>query len=111
MQALFKTYGVDVYFAGHLHSYARSLPVFDSKVSQSTYASPNATVHVLVGGAGCDEMKVPDEENKRSAKWNAVADTTHYGTGVLHVLNASAVRWEYKHSSDLSVADSFVLTK
>ena len=42
VQALFDKYGVDAYFAGHSHSYARS--------------ALGSTALVVVGGAGCDEM-------------------------------------------------------
>ena len=42
MTALFLKYGVDVYFAGHSHSYSR----YDSA------AYGDDTVHVTVGGAG-----------------------------------------------------------
>jgi hypothetical protein len=44
---LFEKYGVDLYVAGHGHSYARSVPV-------------NNVTYVMVGGAGCDEMPYPD---------------------------------------------------
>jgi len=61
IEAMFHKYKVDVYFAGHLHSYARSLPVYDkqpdtTQQDKSHYINPAYTSHVLVGGAGCDEM-------------------------------------------------------
>lgn len=40
---LFEKYGVDMYFAGHSHSYSRSAPV-------------NGVTYIVVGGAGCEEM-------------------------------------------------------
>lgn len=40
---LFEKYGVDMYFAGHGHSYSRSAPV-------------NGVTYIMVGGAGCEEM-------------------------------------------------------
>lgn len=50
--SLFKQFGVDVYFAGHTHSYARYDP--------SAYG--DGAVHVTVGGAGCDEMPYPPDQ-------------------------------------------------
>lgn len=41
---LFAKYNVDLYLAGHSHSYSRRQTV------------PGATTHIVVGGAGCDEM-------------------------------------------------------
>jgi hypothetical protein len=41
---------------GHIHKYMRTFPVYNGQVSTS-YVSPPYTVHLTVGGAGCDEMK------------------------------------------------------
>ena len=50
--ALFKTYGVDLYLAGHGHSYYR----------QPISAFGDNTIHIMVGGAGCDEMPYPSDQ-------------------------------------------------
>ena len=50
--ALFKKYAVDAYFFGHGHSYAR----YDAA------AYGDGTVHVMVGGAGCEEMPYPSDQ-------------------------------------------------
>jgi len=50
--ALFGKYGVDMYFAGHGHSYYR----------QPASAYGDGAVHVMVGGAGCDEMPWPADQ-------------------------------------------------
>ena len=44
---LLEKYEVDIYFAGHSHSYARTLD------------EENKPMYVVVGGAGCDEMGPP----------------------------------------------------
>lgn len=44
-------YGVDIYFAGHKHSYERSLPVFANHV-HGTYADPMAPTYIISGAAG-----------------------------------------------------------
>lgn len=46
--ALFEKYGVDLYLAGHVHSYHRFLPINGSK----------GTPIVVSGGAGCDEFSL-----------------------------------------------------
>jgi hypothetical protein len=50
--ALFKQYSVDAYFAGHGHSYYR----------YGAQAFGDGTVHIMVGGAGCDEMPWPADQ-------------------------------------------------
>ena len=47
--SLFTAAKVDVYFAGHGHSYAR----------YDVSAWGDSTVHIMAGGAGCDEMGWP----------------------------------------------------
>lgn len=52
---LFEKYGVDMYFAGHSHSYSRSAPV-------------NGVTYVVVGGAGCEEMDGSYMDNDQGIK-------------------------------------------
>lgn len=52
MIALFAKYGVDVFFAGHAHSYSRF----------NVSAWGDGTLHITVGGAGCDEMPWPADQ-------------------------------------------------
>mmetsp|Transcript_9651 Transcript_9651/g.17624 ORF Transcript_9651/g.17624 Transcript_9651/m.17624 type:complete len:202 (-) Transcript_9651:49-654(-) len=110
VEELFHKYKVDLYFSGHEHSYTRTYPVYKQQVVKS-YESPNATAFVVVGGAGCDESTAegPDDYDT-SAEWIKLHDH-HYGTGVLEVINRTAVRWKYIKSDDLSLKDEFVLTK
>lgn len=49
---LFTKYGVDLYLAGHGHSYSRASPY-------------KGTLYIMAGGAGCDEMSY-------SARWTGV---------------------------------------
>ena len=64
------------------------------------YVNPKFPVHFIVGGAGCDEMKGDQVTGTESSNvtatasnpaWMADADTTHYGMGVLDVVNVSAL--------------------
>jgi hypothetical protein len=62
MEDLFYKYGVDVYFSGHVHSYERDYPVYRGVVEKTSYDKPLATTHLLIGGAGNDEMKDAQRE-------------------------------------------------
>ena len=112
VEELFKKYKVDVYFSGHEHSYTRCLPTYQGQVASQGYDSPNATAYVVVGGAGCDEMKTDGDAtvDAGDSPW-VVTHDAHYGTGILEVANASAIKWSYIMSDDLSVKDEFWLTK
>lgn len=56
MEDLFYTYGVDVYFSGHVHSYERDVPVYNGVIDPNGYNNPAATTYLMIGGAGNDEM-------------------------------------------------------
>jgi len=113
---LFQKYGVDVYFAGHSHSYTRSKPV-------------NGTHLVVVGGAGCDEMaQEPKQgftaaqlasftklgETEQQGPWwirgysvpegSEEYSTARYATGLLQV-NQSALWWRLVDSEDGEILD------
>jgi len=115
---LFAKYGVDMYFAGHTHSYVRSAPV-------------NGTVLVVAGGAGCDEMPIPTndtavdrtctEETERDRRQGscklgyaapesaAVFKSARMAIGVLHA-DASQLRWQLIDSVNGSMLDEVNIT-
>ena len=132
-KALFTKYGVDMYFAGHSHLYARSLPVsyhsgngtanIETHHDLHHYRAARGTTLIVAGGAGCDEMKAgqqevlsageigPDIDNGYLApKGSLVTHTKKYASGVLTV-NASALNWQLIDSATGAVLDTLVLTK
>jgi hypothetical protein len=50
LEPLMERYGVDLFLAGHQHSYSRFAP------RRRSTAAARRTAHVIAGGAGCDEM-------------------------------------------------------
>jgi len=100
--ALFEKYGVDAYFAGHSHSYARS---------RYAFASGNfSMLHIVAGGAGCDEMAQAPAVAAGARGTPAVSSykTSRYSSGVLRA-NATVLHWQLIDSVDASVLDEFVL--
>lgn len=100
---LFEKYNVDVYFAGHQHSYARS--------NGGNYG--NKTIFVVAGGAGCDEMKQVKEEfvGTTAPADQAVNATSHrYSSGIM-TTNTTHLKWELLDSVTGEVLDAFELSK
>lgn len=102
---LFEKYQVDVYLAGHKHSYARS--------DGGTYG--NDTMYIVAGGAGCDEMKQgPDADdfvgNIAPPTHRVNTTSARYSSGVM-TTNATHMKWELLDSVTGEILDTFELTK
>lgn len=125
MEDLFYQYGVDVYFAGHVHSYERDYPVYQG-VPETSYENPLATTHLLIGGAGNDEMhgiqydrsKDPApkpkkwQESDKDGSWTAVTDKDdHVGIGKVTIVDDSTLKFEYIRTMTEEVFDSVTLTR
>ena len=123
VEALFAEYGVDMYFAGHTHSYVRTSPVVNGTVethhAPNHYHASSGTTLVVVGGAGCDEMKdkLQAEASEQSIKSDAAPygslqyATSRLASGVLTVPNASALHWQLIASHDGEILDDLWITK
>ncbi len=84
---------MDLYVAGHVHAYFRSLPVYNNIVAPS-YTDAAFPTYLIVGGAGCDEMPVASPAPSTNPAWLAAQSRT-FGTGLLHVQNATTLVWEW----------------
>jgi hypothetical protein len=121
---LFSQYGVDIYFAGHAHSYSRSSPasatghVDTDHDSKHLYKTPNGTVWIVAGGAGCDEMpegsSSPHEDylldGDVSPEGSNVVKSKRYASGVL-TANATALKWQLIDSVDGTELDHLTILK
>ena len=120
---LLEKYGVDIYFAGHAHSYSRSWPASTSGAVETDhdkhlYKSPNGTVWVVAGGAGCDEMpegsSAPHDDylldGDVSPEGSNVVKSKRYASGVL-TANATALSWQLIDSVDGTKIDYFTILK
>lgn len=131
VEELFFKYGVDVFFTGHKHFYERNLPVYKG-VPEQSYANPKATTHVLVGGAGCDEMHhvqqyildpstgltTPNEGaglwkgSEDTGPWTVVTDLDeHVGVSTVDIVDDSTLVFKYIRTTTGEVFDSFTLTR
>ncbi|RYY84933.1 hypothetical protein EON63_08285 [archaeon] len=129
MEDLFYKYGVDVYFAGHVHSYERDYPVYQGQVEKS-YANPSATTHLLIGGAGNDEMRDAQRSaandpspregpgltawypSSADGAWTVVTDKDdHLGIGKVTIVDDSTLKFDYIRTSNGEVFDSITLSR
>jgi hypothetical protein len=55
---LFFQHGVDLFINGHEHDYERNYPTYRSH-SDLSNVDPKATVYIVTGAAGCDELHEP----------------------------------------------------
>ena len=97
--ALFRKYGVDAYFAGHVHSYHRE-----------QYTKGNGSMlSVVVGGAGCEEMEQAPRSEARG-HGHASFSSKRYASGVLKA-NRTELSWRLIDSEDGIELDAVSLTR
>lgn len=91
MEEILHAAGLDIMFAGHVHAYERSHPVFQQK-----RVSCGATF-INIGDGGNREglakgyLKQPD--------WSAYREAS-FGHGVLRVTNSTHLKWEWHRDQD-----------
>ncbi|KAI5084178.1 hypothetical protein GOP47_0000347 [Adiantum capillus-veneris] len=110
LQKLWQKYKVDLAFFGHVHNYERTCPVYENSCisTEASYYTGvfNATIHVVVGGAGASLSEYTDVQTS----WSFSKDMDH-GFGKLTSYNRSTLFFEYKRSSNSEVYDSFLIKR
>ncbi|KAF8776696.1 hypothetical protein HU200_003424 [Digitaria exilis] len=110
LQELWQKYKVDLAFYGHVHSYERTCPVYQSQCvvnASNRYSGPfQATTHVVVGGAGASLS----EFTTSKIQWSHFTDFDH-GFVKLTAFNHSSLLFEYKKSRDGNVYDHFTISR
>ena len=107
-EQIFKYFHVDIYFSGHVHSYERTYPVYDSTYIESSYDNANFTTYVVAGAAGNKEGLATDYIT--APDWSAHRYWKDQGFGLLQVTHKT-IEWTYYHSSDGKVEDQFKITR
>jgi hypothetical protein len=106
MEPLFAKYNVDVYLAGHVHSYERNWPVQNNVVCAKNYINPNCTVHIVNGAAGNIEGHASSQSPQ---PYTAVSDTKGYGFAVMNITRNTFSMTFY--DNDVGAVDSFEIVK
>ncbi|PKA63820.1 putative inactive purple acid phosphatase 27 [Apostasia shenzhenica] len=108
LEHLWQKYRVDIAFFGHVHSYERTCPVYQSQCvnnEKSHYSGTmNGTIHVVVGGGGSHLSNFSSVETS----WSLYKDYD-YGFVKLTAFNHSSLLFQYLRSSNGRVHDSFTI--
>lgn len=94
MEELIYRYDVNVVFAGHVHAYERSYPVFQDQVDGT-----KGVVYINIGDGG---NKEGHSENYLSPppEWSAFRNGTYFGHGEIEIHNSSALTWRWIRNVD-----------
>lgn len=103
-------YGVDFYFAGHVHWYERLFPVQsngESPVSAHNYINQTGPVYVTTGAGGAPEpAQLMHEQVGASAYYNST-----YGFSKLEIKNATHCQLSFYDSILQTVIDSITVIR
>lgn len=107
-EPLLTKYGVDMYFAGHVHWYERLWPMKNAATVQKNYINPTVPVYIINGCAGNTEGHTTSSNNP---DWMAVVNSADYGYGQLTVVNATVAEWKWYKAATRELGDSITLVK
>lgn len=108
-EPLFHQYGVNIYFAGHMHSVEVQLPTYNNTVYGS-FNKPPYTTYVVTGAAGCIEGHT-SYNNAPLPAWSAYTNGEDIGLSMLYFASASELTWEFRRGTDGAVLYNFTLTR
>jgi len=115
LQPLFDEYGVDIYWAGHIHFYQTfDGPVRNGKVLMNGTHNPNGTVHVCSGNGGppspssCLQYCKAGKNGRKWAHCKTCIGLPYSYTR-LTVYNATDLLWEQISNKDNSIVDSWTI--
>ena len=94
MEELFYTHKVNVVFAGHVHAYERSHPVYKDQVD-----SNNGVVYINIGDGGNKEGHSSVYLDPHP-EWSAFRNGSYFGHGEMEVHNSSALTWRWIRNVD-----------
>ena len=84
--------GVDVVLNGHVHSYERTVPVYDGA------PDPCGAAHLVVGDGGNYEGPYGDGWREPQPAWSAFREGS-FGAGRLEIHNATHAMWEWRRTT------------
>ena len=82
---------------------------YNGTVTQTNYTDATHPIYILSASAGNVEGLTPWP--KTVENYTAFLDTTHFGLGILSVVNATHLDWNFYDSSTHEVLDGVTITK
>eukprot|EP00301_Raphidiophrys_heterophryoidea_P021116 c5640_g2_i1.p1 GENE.c5640_g2_i1~~c5640_g2_i1.p1 ORF type:complete len:356 (+),score=59.24 c5640_g2_i1:81-1070(+) len=92
MEDLIHEYAVDVMFAGHVHAYERTFPMYQNRSVEG------GTTYINVGDGGNREGHATGYYEQ--PEWSAFRNDSSYGHGLLNIYNASHAVWTWHRIED-----------
>lgn len=92
MEPLFYNHHVNIVFAGHVHAYERSYPVYDNSTVE------DGTVYVTIGDGGNREGHASGYYEQ--PEWSAYRNGTQYGHGEMILLTPDRMLWRWNRNLD-----------
>ncbi|PIM97091.1 Purple acid phosphatase [Handroanthus impetiginosus] len=92
MEPLLYAAGVDIVFAGHVHAYERSRPVFKGK------SDPCGAVHITIGDGGNREG-LAYKYIEPQPEWSIFREAS-FGHGELNMVNSTHAFWSWHRNDD-----------
>jgi hypothetical protein len=106
LEPIFMQYKVDIVFAGHMHNYERTYPLYKG-VAQPGYTNATAPVYIINGAGGNREGFSGFTE--QAPAWSAIR-LKEVGYGLMSA-TMNSLTWKFYSSSDNSLQDSMFLSK
>ena len=94
MESLFYKYKVNVVFAGHVHAYERSFPVYQNVTTK------DGPVYINIGDGGNREGHANTFQPGPEPSWSAFRNGTQYGHGRLIMKDSFSLKWEWHRNVD-----------
>ena len=115
LEPLLDKYGVDLYMAGHIHSYSVSWPIKNGAVAKQSLVDPQGGVHVLEGQGGVPDRKSDSASWINRLKNCSGANFRICGTGGAYgrllTSNASVLVYEHVENPTGVVSDRWAITR
>jgi hypothetical protein len=118
---LLDKYHVDIYAAGHVHSYSTTWPLFGGAVTKKSYVDPKGTVHLLEGNGGVPgvfrnsatihdcKKSAPQEPDSPMDMFRICGSGMNYGR--LVTSNASVLTYEHVDNENGNITDTWSIVK
>ena len=111
LEPLFHKYSVDLYLSGHVHSYQRIAPVYQSILNDGGWSELNSTGYIVSGAGGCIEGVTQKGDWTKTSWIQFHSNETTHGVGMLSILSDCAAKFEFFDAVSETVIDQIKIKK